>query len=256
MHAETPHRRGRRLLLLVLLASLAGLAAWGLRSGRIAIPEDWNPWAPLRIDARPNLLTRFKLSRASADPRACRTALAQATMQQVPLEDRMTGPGCGFENAVRVERTSVAVGAPFSLSCRAALSLAMWERHVLQEAAFEHLGARVQAVEHFGSYACRNLYGEAGRRRSRHATADALDVAAFVLEDGRRISVIGDWQPRRLAGGVAAGGETSALPSEARFLRAVRDGACRYFDAVLGPDYNRAHADHFHFDRGAARICR
>ena len=43
---------------------------------------------------------------------------------------------------------------------------------------------------------------------------------------------------------------------EARFLRAVHEGACDYFDVVLGPDYNRAHADHFHFDRGAYRACR
>jgi hypothetical protein len=121
--------------------------------------------------------------------------------------------------------------------------------------------------------ACRNLYGAPGRRRSQHATADALDVAGFVLEDGRRITIAGHWRPRTVdatpadGAGIAdvdvaagdAGVETARPPTpeaEARFLRAVRDGACRYFDAVLGPEYNRAHADHFHFDRGAARVCR
>lgn len=255
--------KARRLLHLAWLLPLllVALAVWGVRSGRIAIPEAWDPWAPLRIDAAPNLLTRFKLSRASADPRACRAALAQAVMKYAPLQDRVTGPGCGFANAVRIERTSVGVGEPFSLSCRAALSLAMWERHVLQDAALAHLGARVESIEHFGSYACRNLYGEQGRRRSQHASADALDIAGFVLADGRRIRVAGDWRPRRQAtdGATENVGERAndaASSPEARFLRAVHDGACRYFDAVLGPEYNRAHFDHFHFDRSAARICR
>lgn len=76
-------------------------------------------------------------------------------MQYETIPDRVTGPGCGFDNAVRIERTSVAVGEPFSLSCRAALSLAMWERHVLQQAAGAALGSRVASIRHFGSYACR-----------------------------------------------------------------------------------------------------
>ncbi|HEY0503386.1 MAG TPA: extensin family protein [Lysobacter sp.] len=231
---------------------LVALAVWAVRSGRIEVPERWNPWAPLRIDAPPNLLTRFKLDRASDDRDACRAALAQADMRLVPLDDRSTGEHCGFDNAVRVERTSVAVGEPFSLSCRAALSLAMWERHVLQQAAQEQLGARVRRIEHLGSYACRNLYGEQGRRRSQHATADAIDIAAFVLDDGRKISVQADWSDADAQGDAATAGATP----RARFLQALHDGACDYFDVVLGPDYNRSHADHFHFDRGAARVCR
>ncbi len=39
------------------------------------------------------------------------------------------------------------------------------------------------------------------------------------------------------------------------FLRAVRDGACRFFGGVLSPDYNAAHANHFHFDMGWWKIC-
>lgn len=229
----------RAFLLFVLLLALA---TWAWRSDRLVVPDRWNPWAPLRLDEAPNLLTRFKLSRASADDGACRVALGQAEMTYVPVPDRSTGPGCGFDNAVRIERSSIAVGEAFALSCRAALSLAMWERHALQQAAEAHLGTRVSGIRHYGSYACRNLYDDPGRRRSRHATADALDIAAFDLADGRRVTVQGDW-------GEGAG-------PAARFLRAVHDGACDYFDVVLGPDYNRAHADHLHLDRGGGRACR
>lgn len=233
-------RRRSSLLFLLLLA----LGYWALSTGRIEVPARFDPWAPLDVAAPPNLLTSFKLARASADPDACRRALATADLDLTPLPDRSTGPGCGFENAVRIERTSVAVGEAFSLSCRAALSLAMWERHDLQQAARTHLGSEVRAIEHLGSYACRNLYGEAGSRRSQHATADAVDIAGFVLADGRRIRVLRDWQASDAAAGASAQAVDPA--AEARFLRAVRDGACRWFDAVLGPDYNSAHADHFH----------
>jgi hypothetical protein len=71
--------------------------------------------------------------------------------------------------------------------------------------------------------------------------ANALDIAGFVLIDGRRVSVARDWP-----------GDAD----EARFLRAVHQGACRFFNGVLGPDYNLAHADHLHLDRGPYRICR
>lgn len=234
--------RRRAVLLFFLLLSLAGWALW---TGRVQVPPAWNPWAPLDVAAPPTPVTGFKLARASADPGACRAALASAGFTLAPVPDRRTGPGCGFDNAFRIARTGVAVGGPFTLSCRAALALALWERHDLQPAARRYLGSDVQALEHLGSYACRNLYGQETGRRSRHATADALDIAGFVLDDGRRVRVLRDWP---------AGG--SEEKDEARFLRAVRDGACRWFDAVLGPDYNPAHADHFHFDRGRARVCR
>lgn len=250
--------RPRRSLAGWLFLLLLALAAWAVWSGRIVIPDAWNPWAPLDVQAAPNLLTAFKLHRASADPVACRTALAAAGLRATPLPDRQTGPDCGFSNALRIERTSLAVGEAFSLSCRAALSLAMWERHVLQQAALEHLHSPVVRLEHLGSYACRNVYNQDGRRRSQHATADALDIAGFVLADGRRIRVLAHWPLPESAAGEgadAAGADQQAL-ARARFLRALRDGACSYFDAVLGPEYNTAHADHFHFDRGPARICR
>lgn len=236
--------RGRRAWLLLIL--LAALLVWAFGSQRIVLPPAWNPWVPLDVAAPPNLLTPFKLQRASADRETCRAVLAETDLRLTAVADRETGPGCGFDNAFRIERSHVAVGEAFTLSCRAALSLAMWERHVLQPVAQMHLGQAVVRIEHLGSYACRNLYGLDDRRRSQHATADALDIAGFVFADGRRIRVLRDWSVPE------AGGESA--PSD--FLVAVRDGACRYFDAVLGPDYNQAHADHFHFDRGAARICR
>jgi hypothetical protein len=231
----------RLLILLVLLLLVTAGALHGVRSGAIDVPPDWNPWAPLDVNAEPGFLTRYKLDRLSKSAEQCRQVLATTHIEYAPVDDRTTGPACGFFNAVRIEKTSSQVGKPFSLSCRAAVSLALWERHVLTPAAQKHFGQNVATLEHFGSYSCRNVYGRPNATRSQHATAEALDVAGFVLEDGRRIRVLKNW----------------AHPDEdAAFLREIRTGACQFFDAVLSPDYNAAHRDHFHFDRGPYRACR
>lgn len=216
----------------------AGIAVW---RGVIEIPDRYNPWATLKLEATPNFLTRHKLGRLSKNPQLCLDVLADSPFRYEPLDDRMTGPACGFFNAVRIEATGIGVGEPFSLSCRAAVSLALWERHVLQPSALKHFDRPVIRIEHYGSYACRNVYGRPRATRSRHATAEALDIAGFILADETRIRVLRDWR----SSGV-----------EGQFLREVRTGACRFFDGVLSPDYNEAHRDHFHVDRGPYRVCR
>lgn len=228
-------------IFLVVLAILIAGALYGIRSGMIDVPPDWNPWATLDVNAEPNFLTRYKLDRLSKSSEQCQQVLATTHIEYQRVDNRITGPACGFFNAVRVQKTSSAVGKPFALSCRAAVSLALWERHVLAPAARAHFGQKVAKLEHFGSYSCRNVYGRANATRSQHATAEALDIAGFVLEDGQRIRVLKDWEE---------GG------AKAAFLRDVRSGACRFYDAVLSPDYNAAHRDHFHFDRGPYRTCR
>ena len=79
-------------------------------------------------------------------------------------------------------------------------------------------------------------------RLSGHAIANAADVGAFVLADGRRIGVLG--------------GRTSPDPAAREFLQAVRRSACRRFGTVLSPDYNAAHANHLHVEDDAAGFCR
>ena len=235
-----PASSRRRNLLAVLMIVLA---AWAWRSGRVVvdIPEHWKPWTPLDVGAAPNGWTRYKLSRLDSDADACRAALATTTLRYSALPDRVTGDGCGYTNAIRIDATSARVSPSFALSCRSAVALALWETHGLQPAALRHFASRVARIEHFGSYSCRNIYGRDAAPRSRHATADALDVAGFVLANGQRIRVLADWD------GAAQRGD---------FLRDAQQSACAYFGSVLGPDYNAAHRDHLHLDRGGYRVCR
>ena len=94
-----------------------------------------------------------------------------------------------------------------------------------------------------GVYSCRNIIGSKFwvTRRSEHAKANAVDIGAFRLKNGSTISVRKHWK---------------GTGKKAQFLRAVHLGACRYFRVVLGPEFNRAHHDHFHFDRGPLWRCK
>ena len=129
------------------------------------------------------------------------------------------------------------------MTCPVATAMELWRTKTVAPAAREIFGSDLARIEHLGVYSCRRLYGRSEGAWSEHATGNAIDIAAFVLEDGRRISVLGDW---------------SGDEDEVRFLRAVRDGACDVFATVLSPDYNAAHADHFHFDQDSrwSGVCR
>jgi hypothetical protein len=232
-------RTGRAVIASALCATAALIAAF--RYGRLSVPPEYVPWKPLDVAATPNFLTRYKLSRLNGDPESCRATLRTTRVEFVPLDDQVTGEGCGFTNAVLIRRAPENVGEEFSLTCRTAVSLALWEVHVLQPAAQRYFDQPVAGIEHFGSYSCRNVYGRPDATRSRHATAEAWDVAGFVLVGGRRIRIARDW---------------NTTGPEAAFLRELRDGACRFFDGVLSPDYNAAHDDHLHLDRGPYRVCR
>lgn len=252
--AMRPRKRRRLGLALCSLAAAVASGACALYSGLLVVPGHLNPWAPLDAVAPPGLLTPYKLARARNHPARCLAALAQTGMKYDLLPDRSTAPGCGFENAVRLTGAGVRLGAPLALSCPMALSFFMWERHALQPAAQQHFGQPVAGIQHLGSYACRNINrGEGaapdapGGARSRHATANALDIAGFTLQDGQQVRLLKSWAPANRA---------SPPGPEAQWLAEVHAGACRFFNGVLGPDYNAAHRDHFHLETGGYRMCR
>lgn len=215
---------------LLLEAILAGMLLLILID-RIAPPQDL-PWRPFSLNQPIGLATAGKLSRIASDPAACRTALREGGLTVVDQPEREEG-FCSTRDTVRVA-SRLSPAAPV-MTCPMALRYALWERRVVAPAARDQLGQAVVRVDHLGTYACRTIYGRPGERPSEHAKANALDVAGFRLADGRRITVARDFRRNT---------------AEGRFVRAVRDGACRVFGVVLSPDYNAAHADHLHLDAG------
>jgi hypothetical protein len=224
-------RFAKTALILVLLG-IAGLLLYGRSRSH---PEDM-PWTKLDLTDPVGAFTGRKL--AAVEGARCRVLLGRAGIRYTALPSRSDGARCGYRDAVRFRsggaREIAYAPADLGTSCPVAAALALWEWHVVQPAAIRHFGAKVARVEHFGSYSCRRMYGRSGAAWSEHATANAVDIAGFRLEDGRRISIMGDWEEEG---------------AKANFLRDVRDGACRLFATVLSPDYNEAHRDHFHLDQ-------
>jgi hypothetical protein len=232
-----PHHRAARRALLLLVPLVLAIAGWQWLQNH---PEH-DPWAPLDLDDPPGWATRAKLLNLRKDVTECRAVLARSEVAFTVLDPAGEG-ACARPDRTRLGRYPLAPDTP-PVTCPVAAALEIWRRDTVIPAALDILNSEIRSIEHLGAYSCRRMYGGADGPWSEHATANAIDIAAFVLEDGRRISVLRNWQ---------------GDDPEARFLRAVRDGACGSFATVLSPDYNAAHADHFHFDQDDrwAGMCR
>src|SRR4051812_13319724 len=93
--------RGRDVATVVILTS-ALIAAHGLLTGWLAVPDDYNPGAELDPTVAPNPLTSMKLRRAREDPARCYATLTQLEARYAGVPDRQAGPGCGFRDALRL----------------------------------------------------------------------------------------------------------------------------------------------------------
>lgn len=230
--------------------AVLGLAALALAGWRwIDDHPQHNPWAPLRLADPPGWATARKLAALRGDPPACHAFLDRSGVAFTALEPAGQGACRRADRGIAApDRTSGLVLRPrgAQASCVVNAGLALWLHHGVQPAARRILGTRVVALEHLGTYNCRRIGGGQEGAWSEHATGNAIDIAAFVLADGRRVSLLRDWQ---------------GSDAEARFLRAARASACDSFATVLSPDYNAAHADHFHLDQAGGRrrmwrVCR
>lgn len=175
----------------------------------------------------------------------CHADLGASGARFQPVPDTYAAPGCNKLGTVQLmalagDRTPLGIANIGPVQCSVAKTFGDWARFGVDRAARKILGSPVVRIETMGSYSCRNVAGS--RQRSAHARAEAIDVSAFVLADGRRIVVKSDWQS-----GDAASRE---------FLRVVHKSACKRFGTVLGPDYNVAHEDHCHLEGSGATFCR
>jgi hypothetical protein len=170
---------------------------------------------------------------------ACQAQLQERGISFQIVSERAAIGACTVINAVRVETLAAPFDKPAVMTCALALRLDEFETDVVQAEAQRYFHRRVVEVYQYGAYSCRDIKGT--HRLSEHAHGEAIDIAGFELEGGRRIMVKTDWH-----------GEGS----RARFLHAVARGACRMFDVVLTPDANADHRDHIHVDLGPYKLCR
>jgi Extensin-like protein C-terminus len=137
---------------------------------------------------------------------------------------------------------AVSVKPTATLACPIVSVLERWLADSVQPAAQRWFGARVVEIKQISAYSCRGMNGNPSAHISEHAFGNALDIAAFTLADGRRITVKDGWK---------------GMPEEQGFLRDVQAAACQQFNTVLAPGSNRYHYDHIHVDlmrRASGRI--
>jgi hypothetical protein len=234
-----PKRRSFARLLLILLLGLSLVAA--MRLGYL--PQRFSPFPPISLAERPGWFVDTRLAALRLDRPLCDAVLKEPHIDAVAVTDQPYKNGCGWVNAVRFSQAGGARIGVEKLACEMAAALSLWVEHEVQPLAKEILGERVTGIGDMGIYDCRNILGNPMMKniRSQHATANAIDISGFTLESGRQISILRDWQGEK---------------PEARFLKEVHRRACRYFRVALGPEYNAAHKNHFHLDRGAFSRCK
>jgi len=190
----------------------------------------------------PRAETPARVERNSPETLQCHIDLARERIGFRALPDQRFAGGCSALGAVQLLDVGLPVTNLRAMTCPLARQFARWTRESVQPAAEIWLGTRVARIETFGTYSCRGVNGQPGARLSEHAFANAVDVSAFVLGDGRRITVQAGWN-----------GDDERIE---RFLRAVHQGGCRRFNIGLSPDSDAYHYNHIHFDMGRGPYCR
>ncbi|MGB7653904.1 MAG: extensin family protein [Novosphingobium sp.] len=214
-------------VLLVLLLSACQMIPGGQEPQRKAVSRSAQP-----LVVRP-------------ETRACLADLGSKRAAFTPLPDQYYGAGCSTLGTVQLaslhsDNATLALAGLGPVTCPLADTFAGWARFGVDRAARQILGSELVKIETMGSYNCRNVAGSA--RRSAHATASAIDVSGFVLADGRRITVSGNWADN--------------APKVRRFFQAIHTSACKRFGTVLGPAYNAAHRDHLHLEINGSGTCK
>jgi hypothetical protein len=226
--------KGKTLLIVFILVAVATV-------GYRWLPSHYNPFTPLSLDDPPGPITQYKLRRLT--PEACASLLSKANQKALirtqPVAD--SAGACPLHNVVRVRDFGpVSLNSSFLASCPLALSSALFVSQQARPLTRTWTGSELVRIEHLGSYACRNIYHRPDARRSEHATAEALDISAFRLANGERVTILHGWR------------STKTQP----WLQALLTASCGYYGNGLGPEYNAAHANHFHLGMRGFGLCR
>jgi hypothetical protein len=176
---------------------------------------------------------------------ACRLALTDVIAVAPSIPDIHGPGGCGGDDLVRLEavvlpdKRQVALKPAAILRCAMASQIADWVRTDIAPLTLS-LGSVISVLDNFDSFECRGRNRVVGAPLSEHGRANALDVRAFGLANGRSISLTDRTAPREVRENV---------------LHSV----CARFTTVLGPGSDGYHEDHIHLDlmqrRNNYKIC-
>ncbi len=183
------------------------------------------------------------------EERACMRQREITTSAWIEQAKKINGKGaCGVAKPLKVKALAdgtISIGPIATIGCPMTVALEEWVQDAVQPAALAWFGQPVSEIKQISAYYCRTKNSKRGGSLSEHAFGNALDIAGFVLIDGREITVLKGWKGSR---------------DERGFLREVYAHGCKHFKTSLGPGA-KYHADHFHFDLarhgddGTSRYC-
>jgi hypothetical protein len=199
-----------------------------------------------RPEARPRALPQAQTIRVAGvrtQPAPGATSRAGALCGASDIEGARLAPvtarvqGCGIDEPVRVSSVAgVALSQAATMDCPTALALRDWVTGAVIPT-LDRRGGGVARLNVAGHYVCRTRNNQKGAPISEHGRGRAIDISGIVLRNGSVISVLKHWNSE------------TAGP----ILEDLHRAACGTFGTVLGPDSDRFHRDHFHFDTARHR---
>jgi hypothetical protein len=189
------------------------------------VPEDEIDLAAM---PPPSKKEERKKKREAASKKGSVCGVASIKGEEIaPIKSKVKG--CGVESPVAV--TSVAgvrLSQTATVDCSIAKALDRWVEQVAQPAFNGNL-VEMRVAAH---YSCRSRNNVKGAKISEHGKGRAIDIAAFVLSNGKVLTVAENYN---------------------KLLRRIYKAGCGYFMTTLGPGSDGYHEDHFHFDASARK---
>lgn len=141
--------------------------------------------------------------------------------------------GCGIrKGAIKLYSVAgVSLSRPAVMECDTARALKKWVEGGMAKSV-KRYGGGVVELQVAAGYSCRTRNSRPGAKISEHGKGRAIDISGFELKSGDTISVLNDWGKGK----------------KGRILKKMHKRACGPFGTVLGPNADRYHKDHFHFD--------
>lgn len=237
--AETVRPRPRPVRKATLPAPKATLSASSYGVVRSPIP----PTRPARV-TRVVAVTPERSQPARIDPAKDGAICGSRQIRGQtlsPIQGKLRG--CGVDDPVRVTSVAgVALRPAAVMDCRTAKTLTNWVEKGAKPS-IKRLGGGLESMRVAASYSCRTRNSQPGAKISEHGKGKAIDISAFNLKNGKTISVLTGW----------------GRGADGKVLKRMHKSACGPFGTVLGPNADRFHRDHFHFDtagRRSAAYCR
>lgn len=205
-----------------------------LASAAVGLPHSLHP-----ITRPKGLAEKVKAERRKAKRDAARGAVCGDPALQGDVVGLVPGRirGCGVKNAIKLRSVSgVTLSQSSIMDCGTAQALKKWVNGSAKPA-FGNRGGGLSAIRVAAHYACRTRNNRKGAKISEHGKGRAIDISGFKMKNGEIITVLKGWR----------------AASTSKALKRMHKGACGPFGTVLGPNADRYHQDHFHFDTARYR---